>query len=66
MGVRVPLWAPLPVVTPVRSAASHGRTVHGNAERTLVLAEYLPTLLFLIVATGIGVALIVIGNEDNG
>ena len=29
---------------------------------TSVLAEYLPTLLFLIVATGIGVALIVIGN----
>jgi NADH-quinone oxidoreductase subunit A len=27
-----------------------------------VLAEYLPTLLFLIVATGIGVALIVVGN----
>jgi NADH-quinone oxidoreductase subunit A len=27
-----------------------------------VLAEYLPTLLFLIVAAGIGVALIVIGN----
>lgn len=27
-----------------------------------MLAEYLPTLLFLIVATGIGVALIVIGN----
>jgi len=27
-----------------------------------VLAEYLPTLLFLIVATGIGIALIVIGN----
>jgi len=27
-----------------------------------VLAEYLPPLLFLIVATGIGVALIVIGN----
>jgi len=27
-----------------------------------VLAEYLPTLLFLFVATGIGVALIVIGN----
>ena len=27
-----------------------------------VLAEYLPTLLFLIVATGIGVALIVIGR----
>jgi NADH-quinone oxidoreductase subunit A len=31
-------------------------------ERTRVLAEYLPTLLFLIVAAGIGVALIVIGN----
>ena len=29
---------------------------------TSVLAEYLPTLLFLIVATGIGVALIIIGN----
>ncbi|MDO4708575.1 MAG: NADH-quinone oxidoreductase subunit A [Pseudomonadota bacterium] len=27
-----------------------------------MLAQYLPTLLFLIVATGIGVALIVIGN----
>jgi len=27
-----------------------------------VLAEYLPTLLFLMVATGIGVALIIIGN----
>ena len=27
-----------------------------------MLAEYLPTLLFLIVAAGIGIALIVIGN----
>ncbi|SIQ81520.1 NADH-quinone oxidoreductase subunit A [Solilutibacter tolerans] len=27
-----------------------------------MLAEYLPTLLFLIVATGIGIALIIIGN----
>jgi len=27
-----------------------------------VLAEYLPTLLFLFVATGIGIALVVIGN----
>ncbi|NYZ63851.1 NADH-quinone oxidoreductase subunit A [Luteimonas deserti] len=27
-----------------------------------MLAEYLPTLLFLIVATGIGIALLVIGN----
>ena len=33
-----------------------------SAERTRVLAEYLPTLLFLIVATGIGIALILIGN----
>jgi hypothetical protein len=31
-------------------------------ERTRVLAEYLPTLLFLIVATGIGIVLIVVGN----
>jgi NADH-quinone oxidoreductase subunit A len=41
-------------------------TVRGNADaadkRTRMLADYLPTLLFLIVATGIGVALIVIGN----
>jgi NADH-quinone oxidoreductase subunit A len=27
-----------------------------------VLAEYLPTLLFLIVALGIGIALIIVGN----
>ena len=27
-----------------------------------MLAEYLPTLLFLIVATGIGITLIVVGN----
>jgi NADH-quinone oxidoreductase subunit A len=27
-----------------------------------VLAEYLPTLLFLIVATGIGIALLILGN----
>ena len=27
-----------------------------------MLAEYLPTLLFLIVALGIGVALIIVGN----
>ena len=27
-----------------------------------MLAEYLPTLLFLIVATGIGIALIIVGN----
>ena len=33
-----------------------------SRENKRVLAEYLPTLLFLIVATGIGIALIVIGN----
>ena len=27
-----------------------------------MLADYLPTLLFLIVATGIGIALIIVGN----
>ncbi len=27
-----------------------------------MLAEYLPTLLFLIVSTGIGIALIIVGN----
>jgi preprotein translocase subunit SecG len=33
---------------------------------TDVPTEYLPTLLFLIVATGIGIALIVIGNASSG
>ena len=33
-----------------------------SRENIRVLAEYLPTLLFLIVATGIGIALLVIGN----
>ena len=42
--------------------AIRSRRQRRNAERTRVLAEYLPTLLFLIVATGIGVALIIIGN----
>ena len=40
----------------------HDPSTQLNAERTEVLAEYLPTLLFLIVATGIGIALIVVGN----
>jgi NADH-quinone oxidoreductase subunit A len=31
-------------------------------ERIAVLAEYLPSLLFLIVATGIGVALMLVGR----
>jgi NADH-quinone oxidoreductase subunit A len=39
-----------------------GRFTYQPGIQTPVLAEYLPTLLFLIVATGIGVALIVIGN----
>jgi NADH-quinone oxidoreductase subunit A len=39
-----------------------GRFIYQPGIQTPVLAEYLPTLLFLIVATGIGVALIVIGN----
>jgi NADH-quinone oxidoreductase subunit A len=44
----------------IRSQAIH--RPNPNAERTEVLAEYLPTLLFLIVATAIGIALIVVGN----
>nr|WP_275672714.1 NADH-quinone oxidoreductase subunit A [Thermomonas flagellata] len=46
-------------------AACHGGRLHyaGYAERgTCVLAQYLPTLLFLVVAAGIGIALIVVGN----
>jgi NADH-quinone oxidoreductase subunit A len=39
-----------------------GRFLYQPGIQTPVLAEYLPTLLFLMVATGIGVALIVIGN----
>jgi NADH-quinone oxidoreductase subunit A len=42
--------------------AHHGRLAVANSERARVLAEYLPTLLFLFVATGIGIALLVIGN----
>ncbi len=39
-----------------------GFTARRPEEDAHVLAEYLPTLLFLIVATGIGVALILVGN----
>ena len=43
-----------------------GLRPRASADRTRrdkrVLANYLPTLLFLIVATGIGIALILIGN----
>jgi NADH-quinone oxidoreductase subunit A len=39
----------------------HTRAVPGAAARVNVLGEYLPILLFLIVATVIGVSLLVIG-----
>jgi NADH-quinone oxidoreductase subunit A len=43
-------------------ASGHcGRQAHQREEAS-VLAEYLPTLLFLIVASGIGIALIIVGN----
>lgn len=42
---------------PTRLQASRQRQ-----ERIAVLAEYLPSLLFLIVATGIGVALMLVGR----
>jgi len=46
------------------AAVASGIEIHLPPQKTeaRVLAEYLPTLLFLIVATGIGIALIVIGN----
>ncbi len=45
-----------------RGSATGDPSTQPNAERAEVLAEYLPTLLFLIVATGIGISLIVVGN----
>jgi NADH-quinone oxidoreductase subunit A len=44
------------------AAAGSHEVCSRETERTRVLAEYLPTLLFLIVAGGIGVALIIIGR----
>ena len=44
------------------AAAGRREVSSRETERTRVLAEYLPTLLFLIVAGGIGVALIVVGR----
>ena len=41
---------------------TQARPAGQRQERTHVLAQYLPTLLFLIVATGIGVALIIVGH----
>jgi NADH-quinone oxidoreductase subunit A len=40
----------------------HDRRKRQKPREQRVLAEYLPTLVFLIVAAGIGVSLIVIGN----
>jgi len=54
-------WPSLATAAETR-LAFHDPSTQLNAERTEVLAEYLPTLLFLIVATGIGIALIVVGN----
>jgi len=39
-----------------------GRGASRTRRETRVLANYLPTLLFLIVATGIGIALILAGR----
>ena len=41
---------------------TQARCAGQRQERTYVLAQYLPTLLFLIVATGIGIALIIVGR----
>src|SRR3546814_5959542 len=41
---------------------TNGRSRGKEPREASVLAEYLPTLLFLFVATGIGIALIVIGS----
>jgi len=47
----------------VRASANPSLAPPGRGKREPhVLAQYLPTLLFLIVATGIGVALIIVGR----
>jgi NADH-quinone oxidoreductase subunit A len=66
-GLRGPvfLWpfAPAGVPPTGAQAPSNGRAERPVAEREQrVLAEYLPTLLFLVTAAGIGVALVVIGG----
>src|SRR5690606_22342298 len=46
-----------------RTTLAHPSPLQGRGKREPhVLAQYLPTLLFLIVATGIGVALIIVGR----
>ena len=58
-----PVTFPAPSTTADSAAPRpRGRAHPTSRENTRVLAEYLPTLLFLIVATGIGIALILIGN----
>lgn len=52
---------PRPGRRPGAKAPSNGRGAAGSRENNNVLAEYLPTLLFLIVAVGIGIALLLIG-----
>jgi NADH-quinone oxidoreductase subunit A len=49
-------------VAATRSGDTEPDDTPQRRENTRVLAEYLPTLLFLIVAAGIGIALIAIGN----
>lgn len=51
-----------PVVDDGAGTSKQGAARAARSRENTVLAEYLPTLLFLFVATGIGVALIVIGN----
>jgi len=50
---------PFPVHSPMPKRLQAQRQ---RQERIAVLAEYLPSLLFLIVATGIGVALMLVGR----
>ncbi len=75
--VRVPLWAPIAVAANlIGSHLTFGRDFRITFRRfitaksmrllwawrrRIVLAEYLPALLFLIVATGIGVVLLTVG-----
>jgi NADH-quinone oxidoreductase subunit A len=59
VGVRVPLWAPTKTI--VAQAAVVAMRPEGAEVAVPVLTQYLPIFLFLIVAGGIGVALLAIG-----
>lgn len=54
------------VATPAAGSAYYPMPMHPTCgqrqERIAVLAEYLPSLLFLVVATGIGISLMLIGR----